>query len=1067
MRILRTLLTFLCLFYAQPSNALLSNMKDLVDDFVNEYIAEPLGCSYFDTNILPGIAGVANSIIPFGTQTADMETGKICVDSILRVGSTIAAVSAATPLTLGASILVGMPLVVAQFTNIGMIAKDTARKAKICLDDIEQDGHPGVYTNEQIKQLLEKSGEPVNVKNIVEKYDKLCIEYEGRIFWIGDGGCFDPRDKSDDNIFDGAWALISGSKDAARICVSRLSGYQYFLCARVIGACPCMMNLQMGTIDVKYESDDNGAIKFNQDNGSPIIKNHDKFMSHFSKHCRVIRAPFLDAPEAKFFDGIIDETCRSLKGHSKTDITITGGIVQCLVNTGRNIFEKPIFMNTANVAVSPKNREHIQKLESDIKVIEEIEEFVQIYAQDQLKNLNNNFDVKKYISDITSYFNNAYNPEKINFYDKYECGSIENIILIYSTATETRTEQETFIINSSTAMENYFKDCKGKVDDFKKVISTSVFQEGMIDMLANGVNSGMTMAERFQSSVKFVGIIAIFLWVVVFGYNALGGNIKLDIRSNLKYAMEFGIVYYFAFSTAWRDMFLDIVLNASQGTALLFYKIGESSNSHRDLKICDFSARSAELKYDVNGISCSTSQDLFCDAKDAKNTCIRGKCIPKPFIDRPNYEKPYVPYSYQVATSQTTSFSMEIPIYCRVNQDNEKEAAKPAHKYNGRWQCPQGYTMDRGYTVGALKEMGILSVSMSSSMGLDDNSIIKTADYHYDEFDMLKRAKLSGLDTVYKGFYLEFLERERGNLNRDRSYPKITTPSGAVRDMSYLQLFDSLDCKIIAYLKMAATEGLDVSAIKNTEKFFSTIARSFPLGWIVLVVFSLFAFLLALFVLQAFLTYVISVLMIIILAYVSPVFFLFRLFKVTKGNYDTWYKTLQSYVFTPATTFFSVSLFMQVFDFSMFGSPENYDMMFNANGDISTKCYTGRLSDAPILCLQKRVMAAAMPVQLGFLGQFISFVQGNAKLYLLLVAKLIQGLIVIYASMVILERLEKMIKTFFDIGKGDTSFLGFDGSPTKGVNYVKNTLMNGGGKKKGKSKQSESESKPEATNRGG
>ncbi len=1043
MKIIKILLTALYLSYTPSSYAILTDLANKINTWVEKEVAEPIGCSGFNLSLIPGFLNMVAPDTPIGAQTVDAQTGRLCLDSLIRLIATIAAGGPA-----------GLPIAFLQIENMASIAKDTANKSHICLDDINNDNHPAAYTNDQILEILKKSGEPANVKNIVDKYQKLCIEYEGKIFWKNNGECFDPRKNGPTGMFDDLVGAATGGKDASKICVSHLSGYQYFLCARVIGACPCIMNLQMGTMEVEYETEDNGAIKFNKENGTPVIKNYDQFLSKFSKHCKVIRAPFLDQPEAKFFDGIIDETCYTLKGYSKAEITMSSILVQCLVNTARNIFEKPIFMNPGTFTVSQKNREYLNNLENDLKILKDTQSVLDAYAKEQMNNLNN-FNVKNYISYLTKYLDNQYNLEKIKFYNEYQCGSLENSLIVYlSYNTTTDQEKENFIINSIAAMTNHFSNCEEKINNLKKTLSTTIFQEGIINININGANGGLTMAEKFQNSVKFMGIIAVFLWIVIFGYNALDGNIKLDIRSNMKYALEFGIVYYFAFSTAWRDMFLDIVMNATQGSSILFYQIGHKTNSYRGLNICDFGEKEIQLKNNATGIVCDQGMDLYCDEKDKTNTnlCIKGKCISKPFIDRPNYEKPYIPYTYKVSTSPTTSFSLDVPIYCRTVQDNKADSGVPATKENGRWKCEPGYFMDRGYTVGALKEASLISDSNASSLYLSDTDVIKTADYHYDDKDILKKAELKGAEALYKGYYVEFLERERTYLNKNRSYAKIKTNSGTIRDNSYLQLFDTLDCKLISYLKMSVEEGMNspLDIYKGFIGLIDSLFKSSALGLIVLMMLLLFCFLLAGFILQAVLSYSISLTMIIILAYVSPVFFLFKLFNKTKGNYDTWYSLLKSYTFTPAVTFFSISLFMQIFDYTMFGTSDNYSILFDEQGNIKPDCYSQKLSDAPILCLFKKVISANSPEGMfgnftnniqntfsgnisfkSFLGISMPMTQYDPALLLLLFAKLLQGTIILYINISILERLEKMIKSFFGIGGADATILGYSGNPTK------------------------------------
>ena len=199
-------------------------------------------------------------------------------------------------------------------------AKKTAEKYHICLDERSQ-GHPLPYTDRQIAKLLDLMNKLPTVENIVDAYDKLCVrDNYGRYDFLPRGTVFD------------------------NVIIDHAPGYIYVLCASVYSACPCIYNIQHGTLEEPdYIKDENGVIVM--ENGELQMRNKETYQKRYAKHCRVMR--FRDLYEqTNDLPNIFHFSCNDMVGYSKGRLPITAPIVQCIEGTARNIFEMPILGHT-------------------------------------------------------------------------------------------------------------------------------------------------------------------------------------------------------------------------------------------------------------------------------------------------------------------------------------------------------------------------------------------------------------------------------------------------------------------------------------------------------------------------------------------------------------------------------------------------------------------------------------------------------------------------------------------------------------------------------------------------
>ena len=148
------------------------------------------------------------------------------------------------------------------------IAKKKAEKYHICLDERSQ-GHPLPYTDRQIAKLLDLMNKFPTVENIVDSYDKLCVrDNYGRYDFLPRGTVFD------------------------NVIIDHAPGYIYVLCASVYSACPCIYNIQHGTLEEPdYIKDENGVIVM--ENGELQMRNKETYQKRYSTFLKIAHSSVL------------------------------------------------------------------------------------------------------------------------------------------------------------------------------------------------------------------------------------------------------------------------------------------------------------------------------------------------------------------------------------------------------------------------------------------------------------------------------------------------------------------------------------------------------------------------------------------------------------------------------------------------------------------------------------------------------------------------------------------------------------------------------------------------------
>jgi hypothetical protein len=152
------------------------------------------------------------------------------------------------------------------------------------------------------------------------------------------------------------------------------------------------------------------------------------------------------------------------------------------------------------------------------------------------------------------------------------------------------------------------------------------------------------------------------------------------------------------------------------------------------------------------------------------------------------------------------------------------------------------------------------------------------------------------------------------------------------------------------------------------------------------------------------------------------------MFDWTKNAKEAWLGDLKKNMLGCCVPFVSLSLFLFILDWVMFGDPNKFvEMsMFDVNG-ISKQCYEGHINEAPIACLSTRMVKEFS--WKGALWSLITLGWGtNHQIFILagyLVLRLIIGIVIFALTAVISNILEGQIYSL--LGKPDTGIgMGFE-----------------------------------------
>jgi len=1006
-------------------------------------------------------------------------------------------------------------LAAAGIAATGIVSNATlaANSTYVCLNT-QKDGHPVPYTDTQIKTLLKQSGiTNPTIEDIVDKYTKLCIQSYttgadgGKIHWVKANSC-----------------IKIGTQT---FCGFNPASNEQIVCARVSGTCPCTPNIQSGNLnDPTYKKDSSGNTTYDT-KGNPQIDNQADFLAHFAQHCRVVRT-ISEPPWPSDYTGIIDEVCNDWTGYAKNIPALSSPVVQCLQETARNIFEKPVnnTSNNSGFVYTADQRSFIDQLTGDANIVNSIINQLTNIIGSGNKIVTDNSELRN-VEDIVYNINNhSIFGTKTGPLYKTVITSENGIQYIAPVSNDVNLSNIAILNQQISDLQRLSAEIQLQINDFN---STTQF------------HAAQTYFETLQGSFLVFGLMMIMIWMTMLGVKIIFGadpftNGTIQVKEIMPLIINFTIIYYFAFGSAWKDYFFNMLFNISNGFGQMFLDVG-TDDSDPISSGCTFGKNYYTVNSSTTKCSYTSSQyrsnnpfpildnngcniiygGTASSTRDS-NGCpiISGGqqlfgCVKGPFITKPNYQSPYKPISYQIDNKGTTCF-MRVKCICNSNSlgscnvspsipdcSNPNTTNPNCHYHDPSTNtctsqpscdgvscdatiqndffgnphlavCPAGTTMEPGYRVSELYHMGILSTQSLSdphvaSLAPDANGLITTAAYIWDSSNGLTNAPMKNsvkvqsgstdlatlqtLDRQIKRLTTSTLETDRTNANFKRQYPIITKQYGSTkvyRDMSYIGLFDTMDCKVSSYFSLGlknfansiasiATSGVsNANAASNSSGgkaaqigilIFAMIFGVGGLGLIIAVLLLLMGLLIIGIVGKIVQSYLASIIGMVILVYLSPIIIPMKLFESksalgsTLGEvYKGWMESLKGFVIYPPLLFMTIAIAFKLCDYILYGGTYAtlaQQNMFDSSGNIQSTCWANNLSDAPLLCLIMHLKdSVSTTTTLGSSLPTIDYSKlGDIIKYLLI--SLLKTLVMTYMIYVFVSKIEETLSEIFGI----------------------------------------------------
>ncbi len=234
---------------------------------------------------------------------------------------------------------------------------------------------------------------------------------------------------------------------------------------------------------------------------------------------------------------------------------------------------------------------------------------------------------------------------------------------------------------------------------------------------------------------------------------------------------------------------------------------------------------------------------------------------------------------------------------------NDYEAKRAAYS-NARINWAQYTPEVLGYTEEEKENKEVImneaKATMDAANKVFDDARLATLSYGYDYCDFSAFAQA--------GKY-NYTSTEEG---------KIVT-----RDMSYMRLWDSIDCRLAKYLGV----GTDVNFPSTPKVLLIGIGSLFGsiLGLMIFILSFIFILFVVLITIRIVHIYLIAFIAIILLVYISPLVIPMVLFSYTKSSFDAWLKQLVAFTVQPIILFAFLALMFSIFDSVMYG--DNYDFL--------------------------------------------------------------------------------------------------------------------------------------------
>lgn len=194
-------------------------------------------------------------------------------------------------------------------------------------------------------------------------------------------------------------------------------------------------------------------------------------------------------------------------------------------------------------------------------------------------------------------------------------------------------------------------------------------------------------------------------------------------------------------------------------------------------------------------------------------------------------------------------------------------------------------------------------------------------------------------------------------IENNATYPAdiLTTTTGsgdtlktfATVDMSYMQLWDSIDCRLAKYLGIGANP--DAPSTPQVLLVAMGSILGGPVGLVVFVLVVVFTVFVILIIIRMVHIYIMAFIALVLLTYISPLIIPMVLFEQAKSSFQAWLTQFIGYAVQPIILFAFLSFMFGIFDSIIYGG--NYD--FNPS-DKSNLVSHPSLNDNTILKIQDR-----------------------------------------------------------------------------------------------------------------
>ncbi len=174
-------------------------------------------------------------------------------------------------------------------------------------------------------------------------------------------------------------------------------------------------------------------------------------------------------------------------------------------------------------------------------------------------------------------------------------------------------------------------------------------------------------------------------------------------------------------------------------------------------------------------------------------------------------------------------------------------------------------------------------------------------------------------------------------------------PAGGLltTDMSYMKLWDSIDCRIAKYLGIGAIPDSPSSPHSLLIAIGSLLSG--PVGIIIFCLLVTFLVFVVLIIIRMVHIYIIAFMALILLAYIAPLVIPMALFEHTKSSFDAWLKQVIGFAVQPIILFAFLAFMFAIFDNIIYGGNYNFNPV-----DKSELVTSPDLSDNTITRIQDR-----------------------------------------------------------------------------------------------------------------